>query len=148
MIDSLSCSISQQFAYYAFFQISSTAKTKVETPLPTIFAPWLQSFKNIVYFSATCHLTTVVFCLLNIFLGVDGRWFWVAGLVLTLAHAYPIKTGLRFMKIKEEDWRVMQNGEIRKMLGVFVGVNKERLKLVDVAGFGFVLAAAMRGICL
>lgn len=67
---------------------------------------------------------------------------------LPLAHTDPIKRGLRFMRIKEEDWSAMQDGEVGEMLGVFVDVNKERLKLADIAGLGFVFAAAMRGIHL
>lgn len=74
----------------------------------------------------------MISCLLSFFIANGGRWLWFAGLVFTIAHAYPFRIGLKFMGIKEEERRAMQDVEVKKMLGVFVKVNAKRLKFVDV----------------
>ncbi|KAF8860418.1 hypothetical protein BDZ45DRAFT_741309 [Acephala macrosclerotiorum] len=68
-----------------------------------------------------------------------------SGIVFTIAHVYPIKRGMKFIMVREDEWRAMAEVDIRNMIGLFVRVNGERLRLADAPGWMFVLAAAVAG---
>lgn len=138
------CSLSQQLALSSFLNPRITASTR-----HTLFYPWITTFARVVYLSAPCHLTTVLFCLLNLFIFPSStspftadKTLWASALVLTLLHGYPWKVGLRLSRIRENDWRRMDSEEGKKLIALFTEVNATRLAKVDVWGWVAVLGAA------
>ena len=131
----LSCSTTQQFAY------ASLPRTSISPP---IFATWLARFKHVAILSALCHILTILSCLGNVFWSSGSKILWLGGVALTVAHVYPFRRGLKFMRMAEKGTKLTQN-EVREMIDKFVSINGERLVRFDIPGWVCVLGAVVMG---
>lgn len=68
---------------------------------------------------------------------------WGLGFLLTVLHAYPARLGMRLSKITEQEWKAMGAEEGRRLIGLFVEVNGNRLRRVDVWGWACIVGASV-----
>ena len=80
----------------------------------------------------------------NLFLSSGLKILWIGGVALTVAHVYPFRRGLKFMRMAEKGTKLTQR-EVAEMIDEFVSINGERLVRVDIPGWVCVLSAVVVG---
>lgn len=87
----------------------------------------------------------MLLCTLNLLFGgfAGTGILWMAGLLLTLGHAYPVRLGIKLAGVTKGEWGGMREEEGVGLVRVFVGVNGWRLGVVDGPGWVCVCAAVV-----
>lgn len=128
--------------------------------LHSLWGAWHTRFKKIVFVSAPAHLLTVISCIINLTKTASPSssylpffsstiaatpWFWKAGILLTLLHAYPArsKSAREFVGLTEQQWRYRSPEHGLRQVEDFVQVNRARLLAVDIPGWLCVFIAVV-----
>ncbi|OKL60772.1 hypothetical protein UA08_04446 [Talaromyces atroroseus] len=107
----------------------------------SLWYPFFISYKRVVFLSAPCHLSTILFSLLNLGYSSTSSFTWLAAIFFVFAHAYPLRVGLEHFNLTAEDWQRKSPEEGYRFLKGFVDVNGWRLILIDLPGWICVFAA-------
>ncbi|WEW56052.1 hypothetical protein PRK78_001487 [Emydomyces testavorans] len=112
-----------------------------------VYYHWFSTYKNVVYLSAPCHITTIILSLINLLSGSSNApsILWLLGILFTVGHGYPVRLGLEHLNLTEEAWNKKSTEEGYAFLKSFVDANGRRLRLVDLPGWLCIVGAVVLG---
>ncbi|EFW16135.1 hypothetical protein D8B26_006146 [Coccidioides posadasii str. Silveira] len=136
------CSAVQQKAVGSFLNTSIPPVAR-----QALYYHWFLGFRNAVYLSAPCHITTLVLCFINLFSGMSNApsMLWLGGILFTFGHMYPLRLGLEHLGLTEKAWKAKSADEGYAFVKSFVDANVQRLTFVDFPGWLCIVAAVVLG---